>query len=50
MPDELGMPLTILTELGPAAAVFSELRDRVRAVELERAAERAPGFITDLAK
>jgi hypothetical protein len=28
-------------EIGPAAAVLSELRDRVRAVELERAAERA---------
>src|SRR5580765_5891586 len=36
-----GVPLTIPTELGPAAAVVAELRDRVRAIELERAAERA---------
>jgi hypothetical protein len=28
------------SELGPAAAVLAELRDRVRAVELEREAER----------
>ena len=41
MPDALELPLTIPAELGPAAAVLSELRDRVRAVELERAAERA---------
>jgi len=41
MPDVLELPLTIPAELGPAAAVLSELRDRVRAVELERAAERA---------
>jgi hypothetical protein len=40
MPDALELPLTIPAELGPAAAVLSELRDRVRAVELERAAER----------
>ena len=41
MPDMLELPLTIPAELGPIAAVISELRDRVRAVELERAAERA---------
>jgi hypothetical protein len=41
MPDALELPLTLPAELGPAAAVLSELRDRVRAVELERAAERA---------
>jgi len=41
MPDALELPLTIPAELGPAAAVVAELRDRVRAVELERAAERA---------
>jgi REP-associated tyrosine transposase len=41
MPDALELPLTIPAELGPAAAVISELRDRVRAIELERAAERA---------
>jgi hypothetical protein len=40
MPDALELPLRIPAELGPAAAVVSELRDRVRAVELERAAER----------
>jgi hypothetical protein len=40
MPDALELPLTIPAELGPAAAVVSELRDRVRAVELEREAER----------
>jgi REP element-mobilizing transposase RayT len=41
MPDTLELPLTIPAALGPAAEVRSELRDRVRAVELERAAERA---------
>jgi hypothetical protein len=40
MPDDLEMPLTIPSELGPPAVVLSELRERVRAVELERAAER----------
>jgi hypothetical protein len=40
MPDALELPLTIPTELGPAAAVISELRDRVRTVERARAAER----------
>jgi hypothetical protein len=39
-PDALELPLTIPAELGPAAAVHLELRDRVGAVELERAAER----------
>ncbi len=41
MPDALELPLTIPAELGPAAAVVTELRDRVRAVELECAAVRA---------
>ena len=41
MPDALELPLTIPAELGPAALVLSELRDRVRTVELEREAERA---------
>ena len=41
MPDALELPLTLPAELGPAAAVCSELRDRVRTVELGRAAERA---------
>jgi hypothetical protein len=41
MPDVLEMLLTLPAELGPTAAVLSELRDRVRAVELEREAERA---------
>jgi hypothetical protein len=41
MPDALELPLTIRAELGPAAEVRAELRDRVRAVELERAADRA---------
>jgi hypothetical protein len=41
MPEELELPLTLPVELGPAAEVLAELRDRVRAVELERAAERA---------
>ena len=40
MPDALELPLTIPPELGPAAEVLSELRERVRAVEIERAAER----------
>jgi len=40
MPDELEMPLTIPSELGPAAEVLSELRDRVHRLELERAMER----------
>jgi hypothetical protein len=41
MPDALELTLTLPAELGPAASVLAELRDRVRAVELERAAERA---------
>ena len=41
MPDALDLPLTIPAELGPAAAVVAELRDRARAGEFERAAERA---------
>jgi len=40
MPDALELPLTLSAELGPAAAVLAELRDRVRAIELEREAER----------
>jgi putative transposase len=40
MPDTLELPLIIPPELGPAADVLSELRERVRAVEIERAAER----------
>jgi hypothetical protein len=34
------MSLTIPAELGPAAEVFSELCDRVHAVEHERAVDR----------
>ena len=41
MPDALELPLTIPAELRPAADLLSELLDRVHAVELERAAERA---------
>jgi hypothetical protein len=40
MPDALEMMLTVPPELGPADAVLAELRDRVRAVEHERAFER----------
>src|SRR5262249_12991469 len=40
MPDAFELSLTIPAQLRPAAAVLSELRDRVRAVELERATER----------
>jgi REP element-mobilizing transposase RayT len=40
MPEALELSLSLPAELGPAAAVLAELRDRVRAVELERAAER----------
>ena len=40
MPDALELALTIPPELGPAAAVLTELRDRVRTIELDRAAER----------
>ena len=41
MPDVLELPLAVPAALGPADAVRSELRDRVRVVELEHAAERA---------
>ena len=41
MPDTLELPLTIPAELGPTAAVLSELCDRVRDVELDREAGRA---------
>jgi REP element-mobilizing transposase RayT len=40
MPDELEMAPTIPNELGSAAEVLSELRNRVRRIERERAAER----------
>jgi REP element-mobilizing transposase RayT len=40
MPESLELLLTIPVELGPAAAVLSELRDRVRAIELECEVER----------
>jgi len=40
MADALELTLTIPPELGPAAEVVSELRDRVRAIERDRAAER----------
>ncbi len=40
MPDALELALTIPPELGPAPAVLTELRDRVRSIELDRAAER----------
>ncbi|HMG19999.1 MAG TPA: hypothetical protein VK607_01735 [Kofleriaceae bacterium] len=40
MPDAVELALTVPPELGPAEAVLAELRERVRAVELDRAAER----------
>jgi hypothetical protein len=40
MPEAVELALTIPAELGPAAAALTELRDRVRSVELERASER----------
>jgi hypothetical protein len=40
MPEVLEMRLTIPPELGPEAEVLAELRDRVRAVEVECEAER----------
>jgi len=40
MPDVLELSLSIPPELGPVAEVTSELRERVRTIELERAAER----------
>jgi len=41
MPDSVELALTIPPALGTPAEVRAELRDRVRAVEAERAAERA---------
>lgn len=41
MPDAVELSLTIPAELGAASPVLSELRDRVRAIELECAGERA---------
>ena len=40
MPETLELALTIPAELGPAAAVISELRTRVHERELEQATER----------
>jgi hypothetical protein len=40
MPEALEIPLTIPPELGPAAELLTQLRDRVRDLELQRAAER----------
>ena len=40
MPETVELPLAIPPELGPAAELLSELRERVRAVESEHAAER----------
>jgi len=40
MPEAVEMQLAIPPELGPAADVLAELRDRVQAVEAARAAER----------
>jgi REP element-mobilizing transposase RayT len=40
MPDDLDMTLTLPPELGPGEAVRAELRDRVKRIEAERAAER----------
>src|SRR5215468_2497376 len=40
MPDTLELALTIPSELGPAADVLAELRERVCAIETERMAER----------
>jgi putative transposase len=40
MPDALEITLTIPRELGPAEPVLAELRDRVRLIENDRAAER----------
>src|SRR4051794_20976949 len=37
MPDEVTMSLTIPSELGPTSEVLSELSDRVRHLEMERA-------------
>jgi putative transposase len=40
MPDAVELALNLPSELGPAGAVLAELRDRVRMVEVERAAQR----------
>ena len=40
MPEAHEITLTIPPELGPADVVLSDLRDRVRALELDRAADR----------
>jgi REP element-mobilizing transposase RayT len=40
MADALELPLTIPSELGPADEVLAALRERVQAIELERAADR----------
>jgi hypothetical protein len=40
MPDALDLAPTIPPERGPAATMLTELRDRVRTIELDRAAER----------
>jgi putative transposase len=40
MPDAVELALTLPSELGSADAFLAELRDRVRGVEVERAAER----------
>ena len=40
MPDALEITLTIPRELGPSEPLLAELRDRVRMIENERAAER----------
>jgi hypothetical protein len=40
MPELVEMQLKLPPELGPEAEVLAELRDRVRAVEAEHAAER----------
>jgi REP element-mobilizing transposase RayT len=41
MPEAVEMRLTIPPELGPEAALLAELRDRVRAVEVELEADRS---------
>jgi putative transposase len=40
MPEAVELALTLPPELGPAEEVIAELRERVRMVELERAAQR----------
>jgi putative transposase len=41
MPETLEMQLTIPAKLGPETTVLAELSDRVRAVEIDRAADRS---------